>query len=259
MSHWNGANVIFRDGGYYPVVSGLILFVSASVKSRSQLCGRIRLRGQKDTFDLVREGYGLKVALFILAGYLSGSVLYAQIFAKLFGNKNLMEISSDNNPGTANAFRYGGFWCGVLTLICDLLKGFLPVYLFMTSTRPIPHGYALVMAAPVIGHTFSVFYHFRGGKGIAVTFGCLLGLFPIWSPLAILAFYFIVFSVVVKISPNYYRTLAAYLCSLVSMVFVVNQVEICTGFLFISFAVLFRLLTSKEKKEQLEVKCLWMH
>lgn len=207
----------------------------------------------------MREGSVLKVLLFILAGYLSGSVLYAQIFAKLFGNKNLMEISSDNNPGTANAFVYGGFWCGVLTLICDLLKGFLPVYLFMTSTKPIPHTYALIMAAPVIGHTFSVFYHFRGGKGIAVTFGCLLGLFPIWRPLAILAFYFIVFSVVFKISPNYYRTLAAYLCSLVSMVFVVDQVEICTGFLFISFAVLFRLLTSKEKKAQLEVKCLWMH
>lgn len=201
----------------------------------------------------------MNAAIFILAGYLSGSVLYAQVFSGLLCNKNLMEISSDNNPGTANAFHYCGFLCGALTLIFDLLKGFLPVYLFMRNTSQDPYAYALVLAAPVIGHTFPIFYHFHGGKGIAVTFGCLLGLFPIWKPLAILAFYFIAFSVVLKISPHYYRTLAAYLCSLVSMAFAANRVEIGMGFLLISFAVLFRLLTSKEKKGQLEVKWLWMH
>lgn len=201
----------------------------------------------------------LHAAFFILAGYLSGSVLYAQVFSSLFCNKDLMEISSDNNPGTANAFQHCGFWCGVLTLLCDLLKGFLPVHLFMENARPDPCAFAFVLAAPVIGHTFSVFYHFHGGKGIAVTFGCLLGLFPLWKPVAILAFYFIAFSVVLRISPHYYRTIAAYFCSLASMVFIADRMEICMGFLLISFAVLFRLLTSKEKKEQLEVKWLWMH
>lgn len=205
------------------------------------------------------ENSDLNTFLFILAGYFSGSVLYAQIFARLFGHQNLAEISSDHNPGTANAFRYCGFGCGVLTLICDLLKGFLPVSLFMANPEQPSYAYALVLAAPVIGHTFSVFDHFHGGKGIAVTFGCLLGLFPVWRPLALLAFYFILFSVVLKISPDYYRTLAAYLCSLASMVFVVDQVEICRGFLLLSSAVLFRLLTSKEKKAQLEVKWLWTH
>lgn len=201
----------------------------------------------------------LNAFLFILAGYLSGSVLYAQIFARLFGHQNLTEISHDHNPGTANAFHYCGFGCGVLTLVCDLLKGFLPVSLFMTTAEQPPYACALVMAAPVIGHTFSVFDHFHGGKGIAVTFGCLLGLFPIWQPFALLAFYFIIFSVVLTISPDYYRTLAAYLCALASIPFAVERVEICQGFLLLSFAVLFRLLTSKEEKAQLEVKWLWMH
>lgn len=201
----------------------------------------------------------MNTAIFILGGYLSGSVLYAQIFSSLFGHKNLMEISSDNNPGTANAFRYCGFGCGVLTLIFDLLKGFLPVSLFMATAPQASYACALVLAAPVIGHTFPVFYHFHGGKGIAVTFGCLLGLFPVWEPLAILAFFFIGFSVVLRISPHYYRTLAAYLCSLAGMTFAAGNVEICRGFLLITFAVLFRLLTSKEKKEHLEVKWVWMH
>lgn len=201
----------------------------------------------------------MNAGFFILGGYLSGSILYAQVFSRLFCHKNLMEISRDNNPGTANAFQYCGFGCGVLTLLCDVLKGFLPVYLFMTSTRQPSDALALVLAAPVIGHTFPVFYHFHGGKGIAVTFGCLLGLFPLWEPLAILAFFFITFSVVLRISPHYYRTLAAYLCSLAGITVAVDSTEIGRGFLLISFAVLFRLLTSKEKKASLEVKWVWMH
>lgn len=185
--------------------------------------------------------------------------MYAQIFVKLFCNKDLIKISCDNNPGTFNAFRYGGFGCGILTLICDLLKGFVPVYLFAAGAGYGPYVNALVMAAPVIGHTFPVFNHFRGGKGIAVTFGCLLGLLPIWKPLATLAVYFILFSVVIRINPTYYRTLAAYICSLVSLFFVSDIVETCIGFGLISIVVLLRLLISKEEKEQFEVKLLWIH
>lgn len=200
----------------------------------------------------------LRNVIFIVFGYLSGSILYAQIFARLFYNKNLMEISPDNNPGTANAYQYGGFWCGTATLICDLLKGFIPVSLFMAGASQGPCVNALVLAAPVIGHTFPVFHHFRGGKGIAVTFGCLLGLLPIWEPLATLALYFLLFSVVIRIIPTYYRTLAAYLCSLVNIFFISNFREIWIGFGLICMVVLFRLLTSKEEKKQLEVKMLWM-
>lgn len=200
----------------------------------------------------------MRTILYVLAGYLSGSVLYAQVFARLFHKPNLVEMSKDHNPGTANAFQYGGFWCGVLTLVCDLLKGFVPVFSFLAGARPSPYACALVMAAPVIGHTFPVFYHFRGGKGIAVTFGCLLGLLPIWQPVATLAMYFIFFSVVLQITPHFYRTLVAYLCSLVSMVFVAGTAAIWIGFLLISFVVVLRLHMSKEQKEQMEVKWVWM-
>ena len=203
--------------------------------------------------------YDLDMIFFALAGYLSGSVLYAQLFVRVFTGQNLVEISDDRNPGTANAFRYGGFWCGVLTLVCDLLKGFVPVHLFVSGPLRHPGTLALVLAAPVIGHAFSVFHRFHGGKGIAVTFGCLLGLLPLWQPFATLAAFFILFSVVLKITPNYYRTLATYICSLAGMPFVVKNAEIGVGFWLISFAVLWRMLTSKEKKEQMEVKPLWKH
>lgn len=197
---------------------------------------------------------------FILIGYLSGSVLYARVFASLFGKSDFMEKSSDHNPGTANAFQYGGFWCGLLTLIGDLLKGFLPVFLYMTRVRPeldIGLSLALVMAAPVVGHAFPALYHFRGGKGIAVSFGCLLGLLPIWQPVVTLAVFFIFFSVVLKITPHYHRTLATYLCSAVSLFFMADSRVIRIGFLLIASVVILKLLTSKEDKEQMEVKLLW--
>lgn len=197
---------------------------------------------------------------FILLSYLSGSVLYARIFASLFKKENMIENSKDKNPGTANAFMYGGFWCGLLTLIFELAKGFLPVsfYIHQAGARfPDDISSALVIAAPVIGHAFPVFFKFRGGKGIAVSFGCLLGLLPLWQPLIILAFFFILFSVVLRISPHFYRTFVSYISALVCVFFLVKEPVICIGFLLIAAVVIIKLLFSKEKREKPEVSLLW--
>ena len=197
---------------------------------------------------------------FILLGYISGSVLYARIFAALFKKNNMIENSKDKNPGTANAFMYGGFWCGLLTLIFDLAKGFLPVsfYFHQAGTRfPDVISSALIIAAPVIGHAFPVFFKFRGGKGIAVSFGCLLGLLPLWQPLIILAFFFILFSVVLRISPHFYRTFVSYISALVCMFFLVKEPVIYIGFSLIAAVVIIKLIFSKEKREKPEVSLLW--
>lgn len=205
----------------------------------------------------------LTTGFFVFLGYLSGSVLYARVFAGLFKKDDFIEMSCDNNPGASNAFRYVGFWCGALTLVCDLLKGFIPVFLYMMYIKREPVGgllaSALVMAAPVIGHAFPIFYHFHGGKGIAVSFGCLIGLLPIWQPLIILAVFFIFFSVVVKITPHYQRTLVTYLCAIAGTMMTVDKKEISVGFFMISSVVILKLLMSKEDKEQMGVKLLWMH
>ena len=66
----------------------------------------------------------LRTVLFICMGYLSGSVLYALVFAKIFHKGDILEQSSDHNPGTANAFMYGGFWCGLFTLLLMCSKDF---------------------------------------------------------------------------------------------------------------------------------------
>lgn len=202
----------------------------------------------------------LKTIGFISLGYLSGSILYARIFARLFKKDNMIENSKDKNPGTANAFMYGGFWCGLLTLIFDLAKGFLPVFLFIHqigTSFPDVTSSALIIAAPVIGHAFPVFFKFKGGKGIAVSFGCLLGLLPLWQPLIILAFFFILFSVILRISPHFYRTFVSYISALVCMFFLVKDAAICIGFSLIAAVVIVKLLFSKEKREKPEVSLLW--
>ncbi|MEI3213869.1 MAG: glycerol-3-phosphate acyltransferase [Lachnospiraceae bacterium] len=105
---------------------------------------------------------------YIIIGYLSGSILYARVFEKLFHKENMIEGSKDRNPGTANAFMRGGFWCGVLTLCCDMGKGFIPVFFYHQGEMS-QLGLALILAAPAIGHIFPLFHKGRGGKGIATT------------------------------------------------------------------------------------------
>lgn len=199
-------------------------------------------------------------AFYVLLGYLSGSLLWANFFGNLLAGEDVAADSPDGNPGAFNAFRYGGFWCGCLTLCFDVCKGFFPVRLFCRSAALMPSiGLALVLAAPVIGHTHSVFHGFRGGKGIAVSFGCLLGLAPELKPLLVLAAVFILFSTVIEVSPHYYRTLATYIAAIPVMFLAVRSWAVRGGFLLIAQTIISKLLGSKEEKDKLEVKVGWKY
>lgn len=91
------------------------------------------------------------------AGYLSGSVLYAYLIPKQFCHVDIRTLSDDGNPGTANAFKYAGFFAGSSVILCELLKAFLPVFLAARMLDPGKLPFAFVIAAPVAGHAFSVF------------------------------------------------------------------------------------------------------
>ena len=197
-----------------------------------------------------------RTVVFTVLGYLSGSLLFARYWGKWCRGRNVVEESPDQNPGTFNAFQYGGFVCGTLTLCGDLLKGFLPVFLYCRE-RPWGLGLALVLAAPVWGHVLPLYHGFRGGKGVAVTFGCLLGLLPKRRPLLLLAFVFLFFSLVVKITPNYHRTLAAYVAAALVMVLFVPDPGVALGFGLISVVVIGKLLHSTERKESCKVGIVW--
>ncbi len=197
--------------------------------------------------------YMLKVFLFFAFGYFSGSILFARIYAALF-NRDVTGLSRDGTPGAANAFMFGGMLCGTLTLIGDILKGFLPVFLYLKMSDGVPgFGIALILAAPVLGHNYPVFYRFEGGKGIAVSFGCLLGLFPCLLPAAVLAAAYISLSVIVRISPHYYRNLTAYASASALSFCLVPHTGIKTGVALISALIIIRHLTSAEAKEKIRI------
>lgn len=195
---------------------------------------------------------------YVLAGYLSGTILFAKIFVSKFCGENIVLISKDGNPGTANAFAAGGIWIGGLTLLCELGKGFLPVYLYCRSQLEVPDWMiAPVLVAPVLGHAFPLLMRGRGGKGIAVTFGCLLGLAPCWAPVMILVASFLFFSLIVVISPHQYRTAVAVFAAAIATMIVMSNPRIRCGVCINYCIILIRLLLSREERTECKVRLFW--
>lgn len=199
---------------------------------------------------------------FVVMGYLSGSILFANLAVRLLNKKSFLQVSKDGNPGAANAFRYGGIGCGVITLSGDLLKGFLPLYIYIQSGGEFtehPFLAAIIFAAPVLGHAFSLFYGFQGGKGIAVTFGCLMGVWPITKTLMLFVIFFLFFTVAFRITPHFQRTIITYIVTCFGLMGVQCEPGIVTGFMMITAIVCIRLHMSKEERQKIEVRLLWRH
>ncbi|WP_323090396.1 glycerol-3-phosphate acyltransferase [Allobaculum sp. JKK-2023] len=206
----------------------------------------------------------IKILIFyILLGYLCGSILFFHLYGRFFAHRDMAAQAADHNPGVFDAFRYGGFQAGLFVLIGDLAKGFLPVGIYLLQAPdPLNYGLGLVMAAPILGHDFSIFSHFRGGKGITTTFGVLAALWAgglgFW-PLGTFAILFLLFKGIIQVSPDYYLTILVYLlCPAISFLEPVN-LFVRYGLLLISGVVLVRMALSKEIKNRLEVKLVWKH
>ena len=197
----------------------------------------------------------LTALFFMLSGYLMGSILFAGIAAKLF-RKDILSESPDKNLGTANAYRYGGFLCGAFTLLCDLAKGFLPVFLYIHSDNYSAFFIPFVMVAPVIGHILPIFAKFKGGKAIAVTFGSLMGFFPDWKVALTLGFFFLLFTLVIRVTPHCYRTILSYVLTTLNTLLFVDM-SIGIGMVFISTAVSMKMLTVPEEREKTTVTMFW--
>lgn len=149
---------------------------------------------------------------FVPLGYLCGSVLFSYHFPKWLRHIDIVALSGDHNPGTSNAFRYAGVPVGALCLFADVMKGALPVWLYIRYFGIQSPVLPLVMAAPLVGHAYTLWYSFRGGKAIATAFGVLIGLFPLAFPLGMLVFWYLFFSLALVIHPNERRTVYAFIC-----------------------------------------------
>ncbi|HEY3278114.1 MAG TPA: glycerol-3-phosphate 1-O-acyltransferase PlsY [Syntrophorhabdaceae bacterium] len=130
----------------------------------------------------------MRSLLFIIAAYLIGSIPVGVILSKMKG-KDPRSVGS-GNIGATNVMRTAGKALGIITLIGDALKGYIPTFCAIHYGLP-EYIIAAVGLAAFLGHLFPLFLGFKGGKGVATALGVYLAL----NPLAILGS-FIVFLIV---------------------------------------------------------------
>ena len=117
-----------------------------------------------------------------LASYLLGAIPTSYLVVRLVKGQDLRKLGS-GNLGATNLYRTLGWRYAIPVGLFDMLKGMLPVVVFGPRAGGGPLVPLLLGLAALIGHVFSVFVQFRGGKGVATGAGIVLGLAP-WAFLA---------------------------------------------------------------------------
>lgn len=132
----------------------------------------------------------MDIVIQIVIAYLLGSIPSGVWIGKLFYQKDIRDYGS-GNTGATNTYRILGPKAGTIALILDILKGTLatliPIWMG-TDIHPIFIG-----AFAVLGHIFSVYINFSGGKAVATTAGVVLALYPIYVIIFAFVFLAIVF------------------------------------------------------------------
>lgn len=119
----------------------------------------------------------LLVLILVLVGYLFGGIPFGVVVSKAMGLPDPRTIGS-KNVGFTNVLRVSGKTAGILTLVGDMGKGW--VMGFAAAQLLHNEGPVLVIAlAPFLGHLFSPFLRFTGGKGVATALGSVLGVAPL--------------------------------------------------------------------------------
>lgn len=129
----------------------------------------------------------IKVLLLALFSYLLGAVPTGYLIARKAMGIDIRQHGS-GNPGAANVYRTVGKWAGIVTFLIDGLKGFIPVCL---ALRVFPGDYwpaILCGTIAILGHMWTIYLKFRGGKGVATSAGVFAALLPVPTALAFLSF-----------------------------------------------------------------------
>ena len=167
----------------------------------------------------------------IICAYLLGSIPFALIIARAHG-KDLRTIGS-GNIGATNLSRALGRKWAFLCFFLDALKGLVPMLVatFNLSSPPTITQLFLSLAlgcAAILGHIFPIYIKFKGGKGVATSFGVALGLWPYYTLPAVIAF--AVWAVVVLLS--LYMSLSSIVASVAFPVALILAILLIPGWYF---------------------------
>lgn len=132
----------------------------------------------------------IKFLIFVVIAYVFGSLPCGVWLGKGVKNIDIREYGSKNS-GATNAYRILGPKYGIMVLILDALKGYIPLYI--ASLFDIGGIYIILLGlVAILGHTFSFFLQFRGGKGVATSLGVFLFLMPKVVGILVLVFILVV-------------------------------------------------------------------
>lgn len=117
------------------------------------------------------------IAAYLIGSYLLGAVPFGLFFGKALGGVDVRATGS-GNIGATNVLRAAGKKAAVLTLLADCLKGLIPV---LVASRLFPEMHLDVYSgiAAILGHNYPVYLRFKGGKGVATSFGVVLAIAPL--------------------------------------------------------------------------------
>ena len=177
----------------------------------------------------------MRIVVYLILSYLIGAIPFAYIISKVFKNIDIRKHGS-GNPGATNVYRTVSKPLGILTFICDTLKGFVPVF-FVTLINPSSYLIVLLVSlVTILGHIYTVFLNFKGGKGVATGCGIFLAINPI-ATLICLA----VFAIILALSK--YVALASIFAAItlpISLFLLDATKEILVFSIFIAGIVIFR-------------------
>lgn len=131
----------------------------------------------------------MKLGLMVLFSYLMGGIPFGLLVSYVLTGEDPRKVGS-GNIGATNVSRAAGKKAGVITLILDALKGFLPVLVTYHLFPQNPLAIALVGLAALCGHCFSPYLKLKGGKGVATGAGVFLGISPGALLMALVVFVF---------------------------------------------------------------------
>lgn len=198
----------------------------------------------------------MNLLLLCIFSYFLGNISGSLLIGKILYNKDIREYGS-GNAGMTNALRTFGKKVGAATFVIDFIKGMIAAYI---GSRVMGEfGIMLAGIFVVLGHDWPVLFHFKGGKGIATSFGVLVLATP-WVALIM----FVIFLITVMISK--YVSLGSVLSALTGLIigtyfFLTARIYLSAMFLVLALLTIYkhrkniwRLLTGEENKINLKKK-----
>jgi acyl phosphate:glycerol-3-phosphate acyltransferase len=184
-----------------------------------------------------------------VVGFLSGSLMFSYFIPLWLYNIDIRKNSHDKNPGSTNAIKAVGARIGLLCMLLDISKAFLPV-LISISILNISGFYLIpIIVAPSFGHAFSPFVNFNGGKAVSTAYGSLLGILFISKTVFIIAVVMVLFRFIIVVKPDSLVVILSLIIAYILILFFEPLLEVKIAVAIVSFIVCFKTYINPDKGE----------